>query len=129
MPFFSAVAWNSEKPGEPYAPGAGFGAGFGEYIRSSDFSPLFEMLIWMCKGFYPLGLGMLSLVFLLGSLRTNLVFVFIFVFAILGFSFASAGLFYTALGDAEFGGKMVVATGACFFGADMLGWYLLFAIV
>lgn len=72
---------------------------------------------------------MLSLVFLLGSLRTNLVFVLIFVCAIMGFCFASAGFWYAAAGQAALGGKMVVATGACFFVADMLGWYLLFAIV
>lgn len=72
---------------------------------------------------------MLSFVFLLGSLRTNLVFVLIFVAATLGFSFASAGLWYTAAGNMALGNKFVVATGACFFAADILGWYLLFAIM
>lgn len=80
-------------------------------------------------GFYPLALGMLSLVFLLGSLRTNLVFVMIFVCAILGFCFASAGLFYGAAGNMASSEMFVKATGGAFFAADMLGWYLLFAIV
>ncbi|CEJ90113.1 hypothetical protein VHEMI05917 [[Torrubiella] hemipterigena] len=108
MPFYGAVAWNAVEPGNAFEPGPKFSAGF---------------------GFYPLALGMLSLVFLLGSLRTNLVFVMIFVCAILGFSFASAGLFYGAAGNMASSEMFVKATGGAFFAADMLGWYLLFAIV
>lgn len=80
-------------------------------------------------GFYPLAMALLSLVFLLGSLRTNAIFSLIFVAATCGFGFASAGLFYTAAGMADTGNTMVVATGACFFAADLLGWYLLVAIM
>lgn len=72
---------------------------------------------------------MLSLVFLVCSFRTNLVFVLIFVAATIGFSFASAALWYTAEGSAAYGGQMLVATGACFFAADILGWYLLASIM
>lgn len=73
-------------------------------------------------GFYPLALAMLSFLFLLCSLRTNLVFVLVFICATLGFSFAAAGLWYTALGSTATGTTFVVATGACFFAADVLGW-------
>lgn len=78
-------------------------------------------------GFYPLSLALLSFVYLIGSLRTNGVFALIFVFATLGFSFATATLFYAAKGMVATSNTMTVATGACFFGADMCGWYLLLA--
>lgn len=72
---------------------------------------------------------MLSFVFLICSLRTNLVFVLIFVCATMGFGFASGALWATALGQTAFGNMLLVATGGCFFAADMLGWYLLLAIM
>lgn len=72
---------------------------------------------------------MLSFIFLVGSSRTNLVFVLIFVAATMGFSFASAGLWYTAAGNMSLGNKFVVATGGCFFAADLFGWYLLLAVM
>lgn len=79
--------------------------------------------------FYPLCLGILSLIFLIGSLRTNLVFVLIFVCATIGFCFAAAAFWFTAQGAMAYGTELVVWTGACFFAACMLGWYLLLSIV
>ena len=35
MPFYSAIAWNSPKPGDAYEPGPVFSEGFGEYISSN----------------------------------------------------------------------------------------------
>lgn len=77
-----------------------------------------------CIAYYPVALGVLSLVFLLGSLRTNLCFVLIFVFATTAFGFATASLIYGYYGMTHASTWTLVATGACFFGADMLGWYL-----
>lgn len=62
--------------------------------------------------------------FLMGALRTNLVFVLIFVVATMAFGFATASLFYYKLEMAEASAWCLVATGACFFAADMFGWYL-----
>ncbi|KAH9838167.1 membrane protein [Teratosphaeria destructans] len=80
-------------------------------------------------GFYPLSLCLLSFLFLICSVRTNLVFVLIFILATLGFGFATGGFFDLALNEMAFGTKLIVATGACFFGAAVLGWYLLAAIM
>lgn len=52
-----------------------------------------------------------------------------FVCATIGFSFASAAFFFTAIGQMTYGTELVVWTGACFFAASMLGWYLLLSIV
>lgn len=70
---------------------------------------------------------MLSFVFLLGSLRTNAFFVAIFIFATAGYSTACASLWYGAMGDTAYSTTMTVTTGALFFVADLLGWYLLLA--
>ena len=72
---------------------------------------------------------MLSFIFLICSLRTNIIFVGVFVMATIGFSFASATLWFTAEGNTAYAGTMSVATGACFFVADLLGWYLLAALL
>lgn len=81
----------------------------------------------LSPGFYPISLALLSFVYLVGSLRTNAVFSLIFVLATIGFSFATASLFYAAQGMAATSNTMTVATGACFFAADICGWYLLMA--
>ena len=74
-------------------------------------------------------LSVLSLAFLMGSLRTNLVFVIIFVLATIGFATAGAAFFYIAEGAAATANTMLVTTGACFFVAALLGWYLFFGAI
>ncbi|KAK5113097.1 hypothetical protein LTR62_003676 [Meristemomyces frigidus] len=80
-------------------------------------------------GFYPVAMCLLSFVFLIGALRTNLIFFLVFVVATLGFAFASAGFFSLALANNAYGETMIVATGACFFVAGILGWYLFAALI
>lgn len=80
-------------------------------------------------GFYPLALAILSFIFLICSLRTNLFFFLIFVAATMGFSFATAAFWYNAEGNMALGKEFLVATGGCFWAAAMFGWYLLLAIM
>jgi uncharacterized protein len=79
--------------------------------------------------YYPIALGILSIIFLLGALRTNLIFVLIFVSATTGFGFAAASLFYSAQGKTSIATTCLVGTGAGFFAADMLGWYLFLGMI
>lgn len=72
---------------------------------------------------------MLSFLFLVCSTRTNAIFVLIFIFATAGFSLAAAALWYSAEAALTTSTNCLIATGACFFVADLLGWYLLFAIM
>ena len=74
-------------------------------------------------------MALLSFCYLVGSLRTNLFFLLIFVVATIGFSFAAAGFFAIAQGNMAYGTEMIVATGACFFAASVFGWYLLLAAI
>lgn len=69
---------------------------------------------------------LLSLAPTLGSLHTNFLFFLIFNFASVGSGTAAAGFWLITEGDAEYGGKLLVATGATFFAADILGRYLFF---
>lgn len=80
-------------------------------------------------GFYPVAMAILSFCYLIGSLRTNLVFFLIFVAATIGFCLAGAGFFALAEGEVTYGTNLVVGTGACFFAAAVFGWYLLLAAV
>ena len=73
-------------------------------------------------------MGLLSFIFLICSLRTNLIFVLIFTGATLGFLLAAAAFWATAAGMA-IGATLLVATGGSFFAAAMLGWYLLAVIM
>ncbi len=70
---------------------------------------------------------MLSFLFLFCSIRTNLVFVLIFICATIGFALAAASNFYAAIGSTVASGNLLVATGGIFLAADLLGWYLAFA--
>lgn len=78
--------------------------------------------------FYACFMGVLSFVFLICSLRTNICFVLIFVGATLGFCFA-AGAFWTIAQGMAVGATLLKATGGAFFVAAIVGWYLLAAIM
>lgn len=73
-------------------------------------------------------MGVLSFIFLICSLRTNIIFVFIFIGATLGF-FLAAAAFWTTAAGMGIGATLLVATGGSFFAAAMFGWYLLAAIM
>lgn len=74
-------------------------------------------------------MAMLSFLFMVCATRTNLVFVLVFLFATIGFALAGASIFFTAEGVAAHGENLLVATGAMFLIADLLGWYLLSSIM
>lgn len=74
-------------------------------------------------------MGMLSFVYLVGSLRTNACFSLIFVCATIGFELGAAGFFLLSFGHAVAGGRCIIGLGACFFVADLIGWWLLLGAV
>ncbi|CAH0001999.1 unnamed protein product [Clonostachys byssicola] len=80
--------------------------------------------------FVFLFMGVLCFLFLVCSLRTNVVFVVIFLSLMLAFFFLTGG--YMALasdftGNADKAGKLIIGGGACAFVCAMTGWYLLTA--
>jgi hypothetical protein len=72
---------------------------------------------------------MLSFAFLLGSFRTNLVFVLIFVAATIGFGMAAGAFWQIAKGNPTLGNTLLKGVGGSFFFADILGWYLFFGSI
>ncbi|KAI1569705.1 membrane protein, partial [Pyrenophora tritici-repentis] len=80
-------------------------------------------------GFYLIAMCLLSFIFLLGSLRVNVVFVLIFAFAATGFGLGSGAFFHLSRGNVVIGTKLATGTGACFFAAGVLGFYFLLAMI
>lgn len=72
-------------------------------------------------------MAVLSFIFLVGFIRTNLVFVIVFTVVTLGFILASISQWKFFYGDLVASEQFLVATGASFFVASCLGWYLLLA--
>ncbi|EME44297.1 hypothetical protein DOTSEDRAFT_71958 [Dothistroma septosporum NZE10] len=82
--------------------------------------------------FFLVFMGVLCFVYLILSLRTNLVFFLIFLFLVPSFAMLAAAFFalgadYT--GNAARAHTYVLTAGALTFVVDMLGWYIFFAIM
>ena len=80
-------------------------------------------------GFYFLFMGLLSLIFLICSFRTNAVFVVVFTGATLGFGLGVGALWNLAEGNAARGQRLLEGTGGCFFVASMAAWYYLLSVM
>lgn len=78
------------------------------------------LLLWM---------GFMSLIYLICALRTNIVFVFIFLGLMLTFLFLAAGFWHEAEGDKTLGMRLIIGGGACGFVACLFGWYIFLAIL
>lgn len=74
-------------------------------------------------------MGVLCLVYLICSLRTNVVLVGILFPLPPAFSFIAAAFWYTAKGDTEYALKMQITGGAFAFVTTALGWYLFTALM
>ncbi|KAF2626322.1 hypothetical protein BU25DRAFT_459462 [Macroventuria anomochaeta] len=79
--------------------------------------------------FYPVVMCILSFIFLLGSLSTNLVFVIIFIFATISFGLGAGAFFYLSRGNIVVGTRLAKGLGACFFATRVLGFYFLLELV
>lgn len=78
-------------------------------------------------GFFLLFMGLLSFIYLICALRTNLVFVAIFLGLLLTFVVLTASYWHLAAGHADMAQKLQVAAGAFGFMAVMAGWWIFFA--
>jgi succinate-acetate transporter protein len=76
-------------------------------------------------------MGLLCFVYLICALRTNIVFVLIFLFLVPSFGLLTGAFWSIAKGTVALAtiNKMLVAAGALTFVVDMLGWYLFFGIL
>lgn len=79
--------------------------------------------------FFLLFMGVLCLVYAICALRTNVVFVVIFVTLIFTFGFLAAAYWYAASGNLHLSHVYTVAGGAFAFVTAMAGWWLFFALM
>ncbi|MCJ1321246.1 hypothetical protein MMC15_006590 [Xylographa vitiligo] len=75
--------------------------------------------------FYLLFIGILTTIYMVIALRTNIVFVIIFLFLDLALYLLAAAYWTLAEGNTALGAQLEVAAGACVFVFCMAGWYLL----
>lgn len=87
------------------------------------------ILYSLITAFYPLVMCLLSFIFLLGSFRTNGIFVLILIFATIGFGLGAGAFVHLARGNTILGLRLATSLGACFFAAGVLGFYYLAALV
>lgn len=74
-------------------------------------------------------MGVLCFVYMICALRTNVVFVGIFLFLIPTFSCLAGAYWHLAQGSAPIALKLITAGGACAFIVCVLGWWIFAAIM
>lgn len=87
--------------------------------------------------YFLLFMAMICFVFLICSLRTNIVFFVIFLSLVFAFSFLAGAYFQLALayqnpantGAASLASKLIVGGGACAFVTSLAGWWIFLAIM
>ena len=84
-------------------------------------NPTFEATF----AFFFLYMGLLCLVYLLCALRTNLVFIGIFLTLVIGFGLLAGSFWQAAQGSATLATRLQHAAGGVTFVTSLLGWYLL----
>ncbi|KAK5737254.1 hypothetical protein LTR17_006866 [Elasticomyces elasticus] len=80
-------------------------------------------------GFFQLFMGVLCFIYMICSLRTNIVFFGIFATLVPAFGCLAGAYWHLAQGNAGTAGTLLVAAGAITFVTDMLGWWIFAAIM
>lgn len=83
----------------------------------------------MTAAFFQLWMGVLCVIYLICSLRTNVVFFIIFLTLVPAFACLAGAYWHLALGNTEIATTLTVAAGALTFVSDMCGWWIFFAIL
>ncbi|KAI4093030.1 MAG: hypothetical protein LQ344_003177 [Seirophora lacunosa] len=78
-------------------------------------------------GFFLLFMGLLSLLYLICALRTNLVFVTIFFGLFMTFVILTGSYWEIAIGHTAIAARLQIASGAFAFLASLAGWWIFFA--
>ncbi|KAH9868873.1 hypothetical protein J1614_007948 [Plenodomus biglobosus] len=79
--------------------------------------------------YFMLAMAMLCFIYLICSIRTNLVFFMIFFTITPGFAFLTGTFLHTASGNTVLAARLQEAAGAFFFVTCLCGWYIFLAIM
>lgn len=74
-------------------------------------------------------MGVLCFIYMICALRTNVVFVCIFLFLVPAFGCLAGAYWQLAKGNASIAQNLLIAAGACCFVVCALGWWIFFAIL
>lgn len=88
----------------------GFHAAFGSLLVKSPHSTWLTRFFSFLIGFFLLFMGLLSLIYLVCALRTNVVFVAIFLGLFMTFVLLAASYWHHAIGHHDLGGKLQVVS-------------------
>lgn len=127
QPTYNAYGAFSSDPSDP-AKGLNsptFNASFGE------FGPI-EMSFYVTNrilAYFMLIMGVLCFVFLICSIRTNVVFFLIFLLLVPAFGCLAGAYWSLAEGKSSTANTLLIAAGALTFVVDMLGWWIFAAIM
>jgi len=110
QPFYNAYGAYSPDPTNP-------GAGLATVGFHSSFA------------FFLLAMGLLCLIYLICSLRTNIVFFLIFFTLVIVFGLLSGAYWQLSNANDVLAGKLIVAAGAFAFVTSACGWWIFFAIM
>lgn len=80
-------------------------------------------------GFFQVWMGFLCFIYMICALRTNIVFVGIFLFLVPAFGCLAGAYWNLALGKVSTAMTLLKAGGACCFVVCALGWWIFFAIL
>lgn len=79
--------------------------------------------------FFFVAMGLMCFLYMILSLRTNIVFFLIFFTLVLAFGFLAGAYFQTSNGNVALAGRLQTAAGACTFVTCACGWWIFFAIM
>ncbi|KAI9804332.1 MAG: hypothetical protein M1833_007139 [Piccolia ochrophora] len=116
QPFYNAYGAYSPDPSKP-------AEGLESPAFAASFGPSLNHLC-MRIAFFLLFMGLLCFIYLICSLRTNIVFVVIFLSLVIAFSMLAGAYWQLAMGNAVAAGRLQKGGGGCTFVTSMAGWYL-----
>ncbi|MCJ1250300.1 hypothetical protein MMC30_007526 [Trapelia coarctata] len=114
--------------------GATLNASFGAYAAYSPdptkpYLGATEPAFFASFAYFLLFMGLLCFIYLIASLRTNIVFVIIFATLVPAFGLLAGAYWQLAQGNATLGGNLVIAGGAFLWVTCVAGWYIFAAQV
>jgi len=96
----------------------------GAFTSGGSATPSLEF--YSSYAFFFVFMALLSFVFLVCGIRTNIVFEVVFLALLLGFSCLAGSYWQLANGNAAISSKAQTAAGGCLFVCALAGWYLFF---
>ncbi|KAK7890525.1 hypothetical protein LTR67_007733 [Exophiala xenobiotica] len=102
-----------------------FGVGLQYSPNGSNLQGMTEPAYYATFGFYYLSLAMVTTLFTVCALRTNIVFFCALFTLIFAFGCATGAFWNLALGNVQAGEKLTIAAGAFTFALTMMIWYVL----